>query len=203
MRSNLPANSVVASWWDYGYWITTIANKTTLIDNATLNTTQIQRVGLMFMSPETDAIATLDEFNREGQNRGFSSNVSYVVAFFTFDSSGNDIGYGEEGKWKWMANIAYDNLEEWKTYGNYTLGNDAIDSDGDGQLDQLVASSKGQNTTLYKMMAFGKTKRISTLTYELPDDFPFELVYWSQKGESTPVTAGGVNALVTIWKVKS
>ncbi len=203
MRNNLPANSVVASWWDYGYWITTIANKTTLVDNATLNTTQIKRVGRIFMSPETEAIAILDEFNREAQNRGFSSNVTYVVAFFTFDSQGSDIGYGEEGKWKWMANIAFDNLEEWKTYGNYTLGNDAIDTNGDGQLDQLVENSKGQNTTLYEMMAFGKTKRISSLTYELPDAFPFELVYWSQKGESIPVTAGGINALVTIWKVKS
>jgi asparagine N-glycosylation enzyme membrane subunit Stt3 len=198
MRNNLPADAVVASWWDYGYWITTIANKTTLVDNATLNTTQIKRVGLMFMSPETEATAILDEFNEEAHSRGFSSNVTYVVAFLTFDTQGRDVGYGEEGKWKWMANIAFDNLEEWKTYGNYTLGNDAIDTDGDGQLDQLVDNSKGQNTTLYKMMMWGKSQRVSVTAVE-PEHF--ELVYYSQKGWSTVVTAGSVHALVTVWKV--
>ncbi len=199
MRNNLPANAVVASWWDYGYWITTIANKTTLIDNATLNTSQIKRVGLMFMSPETEAIAVLDELNAEAHSQGFSSNVTYVAAFFTFDSNGNDLGYGEEGKWKWMANIAFDNLTAWKAYGNYTLGRDAIDADGDGRLDTLVDNSKGRNTTLYKLMMLGKKQRVAISAV---DPQHFELIYWSQKGWPTVVTAGSIHALVTVWKVK-
>jgi len=48
--------TVIASWWDYGYWITTIANRTSLADNGTWNSTQIEEIGLMFMSSEEEAI---------------------------------------------------------------------------------------------------------------------------------------------------
>jgi dolichyl-diphosphooligosaccharide--protein glycosyltransferase len=210
MRYNLPSDAVVVAWWDYGYWITTIGNKTTLIDNATLNTTQIGRVGEMFLSPEPRALEILNEFNQKGLRQGFPSisNKTYVVAFFTFYgegvsgvTAGTDIGYGEESKWKWMANIAFDDLNIWKTYGNYTLGKDGIDTDGDGRPDQTVDNINGQNTVLYELMMFGKLQRISSLqpTPEPPEHF--DLVYWSQKGQSSAVTAGGINALVTVWKV--
>lgn len=202
MRYNLPSDAVVASWWDYGYWITAIANKTTLADNATFNITQIKQIGLMFMSTETGALKVLDEFNQFGkeQNKG-SYKVDYVVAFFTFDGSGNDIGYGEESKWRWMANIAFDNLDAWKSFGNSTLGKDGgPDTNGDGKPDSTIDNARGQNTTLYKMMMWGKKQRVSTVTANPLDHF--ELIYWSQKGQSSVVTAGGINALVTVWKVK-
>jgi len=210
MRFNLPQDAVVVSWWDYGYWITMIANKTTLSDNATINATQIGRIGRMFMSPEAEAIQIIDEFNEEGQSRGYPSiaNKTYVVAFFTFyvDQNGQvqDMGYGEESKWRWMANIAFNSLDKWREYGNSTLGRDWVDTNPNGQQDQqdqFPDNPKGQSTTLYKMMMFGKTKRSSSVTFQLPDDFPFELVYWSQKGQSQVVTAGGIHALVTVWKV--
>ncbi len=205
MRYNLPPDAVVVSWWDYGYWITTIANKTTLVDNATLNTTQIARVGEMFMSPETRALEILNQFNQDGLSRGFSSiaDKTYVVAFFTFDGSGNDIGYGEESKWRWMANIAFDNLEIYKTYGNYTLGQDGIDTNQppDGRPDQAVENPKGQNTVLYELIMWGKKQRIQVQPEPVEPEH-FDLVYWSQKGQSTVVTAGGINALVTVWKVE-
>jgi len=201
MRYNLPADAVVASWWDYGYWITTMANKTTLDDNATLNTTQIKKVGLMFLSSETGALNIIDEFNQKGRNRGSSLKLSYVVAFFTFDGSGNDIGYGEESKWRWMANIAFDDLNYWRNFGNSTLGKDGTpDTNQDGQPDSTIDNARGINTTIYKMMMWGKQQRVSTVTANPPDHF--ELVYWSQKGKSQVVTAGGINALVTVWKVK-
>ena len=33
------------SWWDYGYQITAMANRTVLVDNNTWNNTHISRVG--------------------------------------------------------------------------------------------------------------------------------------------------------------
>ena len=33
------------SWWDYGYQITAMANRTILVDNNTWNNTHISRVG--------------------------------------------------------------------------------------------------------------------------------------------------------------
>jgi len=202
IRFNLPSDAVIASWWDYGYWITTISGKTSLVDNATFNQTQIEQVGLMFMSEEITSVEVLDNFTRWGQNRGFSSSVDYVVAFFTFDGNGNDVGYGEESKWRWMANIAFNSLNAHETYGNFTLGRDWYDTSKDGQpaTDELIDNPRGQNTTLYKMMQYGKSKRVTSITAAAPAHF--ELIYWSQKDKSTPVTASGVHALVTLWRVK-
>jgi dolichyl-diphosphooligosaccharide--protein glycosyltransferase len=52
LSKNTEPNAVIASWWDYGYWITTLGNKPTLADNATLNHTRIQSIAKMFVSDE-------------------------------------------------------------------------------------------------------------------------------------------------------
>jgi len=189
MRYQLPPDAVVMSWWDYGYWITTIGNKTTLADNATLNATQIKRIGRMFMSNETEALKIIDEFNQLGRSRGFSSDVTHVVAFFTFDGQGNDVGYGEESKWRWMANIAFDSLDAWKDYGDF---------DEQGNWEDWNAL--GKSTIIYKFLQWGKKQRGIQVEATQPEHF--ELVYWSQKDKTTAVTAGGIHALVTVWKVK-
>ena len=41
-------NAKVMSWWDYGYQITAMANRTILVDNNTWNNTHISRVGQVF-----------------------------------------------------------------------------------------------------------------------------------------------------------
>jgi len=205
MRYNLPADAVVASWWDYGYWITTIADRRSLVDNATWNTTQIEQVGLMFMSNEDGALEVIDRFNKMGESRGSSSRVDYVVAFFTFDGQGNDVGYGEESKWRWMANIAERNLTANQRYGNFTLGRDWSDKTDTGtrgqpDSDELIDNPLGQNTTMFKMMQWAKKQRVTSITANEP--VHFELIYWSQQGISTVITASGIHALVTVWKVR-
>ena len=43
---------VVASWWDYGYWISGNSNTTILVDNATMNSTKIGNIGcLLVLNP--------------------------------------------------------------------------------------------------------------------------------------------------------
>ena len=54
MSKNTPKDSVVASWWDYGYWITSLGNRTSLADNATINSTRIESIAKMFISPEQE-----------------------------------------------------------------------------------------------------------------------------------------------------
>lgn len=41
----LVQDAKVMSWWDYGYQITAMANRTILVDNNTWNNTHISRVG--------------------------------------------------------------------------------------------------------------------------------------------------------------
>jgi len=60
LKNNTPADAVIFSWWDYGYWIQTLGERTTLVDNATLITWQIEKVAKTFMSPSYDAWVILD-----------------------------------------------------------------------------------------------------------------------------------------------
>jgi dolichyl-diphosphooligosaccharide--protein glycosyltransferase len=147
MRINMNETDVVAAWWDYGYWITTVGNKTTLADNGTVNSTQISMIGQMFMSNETEAIKFLTDYD-----------VDYIVVFYTFATDGSsntiyDAGYGDESKWRWMARIG--GLDD-ENYGNYTLGMDWIDTNENGQADddELIANELGKNTVVYKLMHY-------------------------------------------------
>ncbi|MCS5622617.1 MAG: hypothetical protein NZ735_01470, partial [Candidatus Marinimicrobia bacterium] len=44
LKENTPNDAVIASWWDYGYWISTLAERKTLADNATLLDWQIRKL---------------------------------------------------------------------------------------------------------------------------------------------------------------
>ena len=50
LKYNTPENAIIASWWDYGYWITALSDRTTLVDNATLNDWQIKKVAYSLMT---------------------------------------------------------------------------------------------------------------------------------------------------------
>jgi len=181
MRVNLQPTDVVASWWDYGYWIRTIGNVTTLADNSTWNSTQIAQIGKMLLSNETEALEILRKYN-----------ASYVVVFTTFTSDGSDVGWGDEGKWRWMARIAF-GLEKESEYGNVT--------------EQGVWSwnAKGQNTVIYKLMTYGKKDvlRDVAAVQELPLEplQHFEKAYFSQTYE-TRKAYGGAIPLVCVYRVK-
>ena len=177
MRENEDVK-IVASWWDYGYWITTIANKTTLADNGTINTTQIMMVAEMFMSPEDEAVDILKKYN-----------VTHVLVFTPVDSEGRDLPWGEAGKFGWMIKIARLNESRYVT--------------GDGQW-----TDYGKNTTLYKMMIYGKYNRVpngQVAQQQLQELFDrwgpfnerFDLAYYS-KGPAV----GQYHALVLVYEVK-
>ena len=53
IKQNTPEDAVIASWWDYGYWITTLSERTTLADNATLIDWQINKLAYtLITSPD-------------------------------------------------------------------------------------------------------------------------------------------------------
>merc|ERR1711998_654512 len=55
LRDNTPEDSRVMSWWDYGYQITGIANRTTIADGNTWNHEHIATLGRALTSPLKDA----------------------------------------------------------------------------------------------------------------------------------------------------
>ncbi|MGD0330278.1 MAG: STT3 domain-containing protein [Nitrososphaeria archaeon] len=104
IRENTPQDAVIISWWDYGYWIRVVGNRTTLIDNATLNATKIALVGQMYMSNETEAIKLIKELV---PNRTSIYVVVYAVTYQELEQGLYLIGGGgDESKYVWMAKIA-------------------------------------------------------------------------------------------------
>ncbi|MCS7104551.1 MAG: hypothetical protein NZ954_03190 [Thermofilaceae archaeon] len=73
INANVPANSVIATWWDYGYWISVNTGKNSTCDNATIDTKQIQKIARAFLSSEEEALRIFRELN-----------VSYVVVYEPF-----------------------------------------------------------------------------------------------------------------------
>ncbi|TVU35136.1 hypothetical protein EJB05_17007 [Eragrostis curvula] len=55
LRHNTEVDDKVASWWDYGYQTTAMANRTVIVDNNTWNDTHIATVGTAMSSPEKEA----------------------------------------------------------------------------------------------------------------------------------------------------
>lgn len=52
LRENTADNARVMSWWDYGYQIAGMANRTTLVDNNTWNNSHIALVEKFFKQYE-------------------------------------------------------------------------------------------------------------------------------------------------------
>ncbi len=55
LREKTPADARVMAWWDYGYQITGIANRTTIADGNTWNHEHIALLGRILTGPEKDA----------------------------------------------------------------------------------------------------------------------------------------------------
>ena len=55
LKENTSKDDVIASWWDYGYWISTLSERKTLADNSTLLDWQIGKIARVFMSNPDDA----------------------------------------------------------------------------------------------------------------------------------------------------
>jgi len=53
VKENTPKDAVIAAWWDYGYWISTLGERKTLADNATLLDWQIRKTAsTLFSTPD-------------------------------------------------------------------------------------------------------------------------------------------------------
>ena len=65
IKTNTPQDSVIAAWWDYCYWITTMSERTTLADNATIDHKQIKKIATLFLSTPDEAWYMLQEMDSD------------------------------------------------------------------------------------------------------------------------------------------
>lgn len=92
LRMNTPEDSKVMAWWDYGYQIGGMADRTTLVDNNTWNNTHIATVGKAMCSNEKTAYKIMRQHD-----------VQYVLVIF-----GGVVGYSGDdlNKFLWMVRIS-------------------------------------------------------------------------------------------------
>ena len=105
IKNNTPENSVIASWWDYGYWIQTIANRASIADNSTLIDHRISTIAKIFFESPDDAWKSLNELEAD-----------YFIIFISGENTnlltkdGQSIfllnGGGDESKKFWFTKIA-------------------------------------------------------------------------------------------------
>jgi dolichyl-diphosphooligosaccharide--protein glycosyltransferase len=219
IKNNIPSNNVVVAWWDYGDWLSDIGNVTTLCDNTTYNSTQIGNVGLIMMGNENQSMMMLNHY----ENYNNPGRVNYILVFVVLaieqSSSGTysavPAGYGDEGKFVWMARISgtYEQqyikegymgtsqgLTEWKdetSFGNYS-------SSGQWQW-----FSQGENCTLNELMYDAAATYCSQLsssgfsvspswTATMPTYFTTVQIFGSN---ISPYQYGGLVPLVALYKI--
>lgn len=117
LRQNTGENDKVMSWWDYGYQISGMANRTVIVDNNTWNNTHIATVGKAMNSPEDVSYKVVRKLD-----------VDYVLVVF-----GGVIGYSSDdiNKFLWMVRISgsvdktVKEADYLSPYGGYTVDDSA------------------------------------------------------------------------------
>jgi dolichyl-diphosphooligosaccharide--protein glycosyltransferase len=158
-QDNLQSTTVVCAWWDYGYWLSILGNVTSLADNATVNGTQIENIGFIFMAPEDQSMKMLALYNAKyilvftvlaiGQS---SDGTSYVV---------QPAGYGDEGKWMWMARISGQARDRFIQTGFISTELAWTDETTFGNTSQTGTwqwNDVGKNSTVYKLLSWAKQR---------------------------------------------
>jgi dolichyl-diphosphooligosaccharide--protein glycosyltransferase len=214
LRSNLGpkpiGEKVVCSWWDYGYWLSILGNVTSLADNATINATQIENIGFIFMANETQALKMLKLYD-----------AKYILVFTTLglgQSQGQYYatwaGYGDEGKWMWMARISgqarddfiykYHFLDENSAWTNETMFGAYNTNTSKWEWNDM-----GKGTTIYKLMSWAKQLWCNQNQIS-PDEAGVEPQYFVPEFISgltlTPSDAssnyGGIIPLVCLYRIE-
>jgi dolichyl-diphosphooligosaccharide---protein glycosyltransferase len=165
-----PANSTFASWWDYGYWIGVMGNRTSLADNATINETQIAMIGRVLMSSPQESLTLLKQMHdptyllifiagsySSGTSQTGESQTEY---FITVQAPYPTPGGGDESKKQWFLRIG--NTLCNPACFNETNGNNALFEPDDFTPTPYFWA----NTTLGKIMPFVDTEEYIQYPYQ-------------------------------------
>ena len=112
IKNNTPEDSVIASWWDYGYWIQTKGERASLADNATISTERIIKLAEIFLSSPDKSWKELQALEAD-----------YFVIFISgqrYNVDGHDnqplyslLGGADESKKQWFMRIANEPLNKY------------------------------------------------------------------------------------------
>jgi dolichyl-diphosphooligosaccharide---protein glycosyltransferase len=215
MKSNVQSTDAVVMWWDYGNWLTDLGNVTSFADNTTVNSTQIENVGFIFMGNENQSMAMLNTY---GQSR-----VKYIAVFevlqVSTSSSGTSsyivspAGYGDEGKWVWMARISGQAQTRLIDQGYMNPAKAWTNESQFGESDPTTGrwqwNDQGLNCTVFELLNYAEVHYANTMTSlgvnVSPDQTTtvptyFKFAYFA--GEQTsPTQYSGLVPIIAIYEI--
>ena len=180
IKNNTPEESVVAAWWDYGYWISTMSDRATLTDNATLDSKKIQKTAKILLESPDDAWRSLKEMDAD-----------YVVVFVAgqmIDKIDGEALYllnggGDESKKQWFMRIAgepevkflhSDGISGTDHFWNNSLLGKLFPFSPIVYVDPLIAEIQSETYQPGFMPIY-----VKDIKYPVNDDGPFRYVYGS------------------------
>jgi dolichyl-diphosphooligosaccharide--protein glycosyltransferase len=177
ISKNTTEGSVIASWWDYGYWITTLGNRTSLADNATINQTRIESIAKMFMSPEEEGLKIANKLKAD-----------YILVYVVgqklpaFDPNNNSPIFvlgtgGDESKKHWFIKI-----------GGFN-NSDFLESNGETPKQRYWDSLLGHMMPFRPIGFFNPTNGMVAPEYQ-PNSIPFYVkdIKYPKGNSSQPLT---------------
>jgi dolichyl-diphosphooligosaccharide--protein glycosyltransferase len=219
LKTNVPSTDVVVSWWDYGFWLSYLGNVTTLNDNTTENSTQIENVGFIMMGNENESMHMLNTY--DGANN--PGRVRYILVFTVLQisqsSSGSSSyvaspsGYGDEGKWSWMASISGEAKDRLIQEGYMDPATAWTDQTTFGSSNpttgKWVWNDQGENCTIYELMNYAEVQycnQMEQLGYSIsPDATTTVPTYFTEADigglTTSPFQYGGLVPLVAIYSI--
>ena len=199
LKTNTDEDAKILSWWDYGYWIGALGDRTTYADNATLDIQIIKKTAQIFYSSPDDAWKEL-----------VAIDADYVLIWITADKvlSSNQtpmyllgVGGGDESKRFWFAQVADVPLDKY-FFDDLLSGPDAFWHDT--LLGKMIPFSPEiyadpVNEKTYNQYRSGTVGvYVEDHKFSSDEDSPLELVYTSPSFDRID---DGEMSMVLIYKV--
>ena len=202
IAKDTPKNAIIAAWWDYGYWITTLGNKTSLADNATINQTRIATIAKMFIDQKENGIKIAQDLKADYI-------VVYVVAQRFTLANGTSFyvlgSGGDESKKQWFMKIGGFDTTNYLQMDGFTATSRFWDTTLLGQLipfTPVLYAQGGQLSNLQPNYSPGTValylKHVKFPTGPNPGTQPLSLVYSSPSFQSN---GPGLVFAVLVYKV--
>ncbi len=216
LQNNAQPTDVCVMWWDYGNWLSDLGNVTSLADNTTVNSTQIANIGFTFMGNENQSLTMLSTY---GQDRVKYIAVFTVLGMSPSDQSGTSFiaypaGYGDEGKWVWMAKISGQDKDRFVRDGfigaNEMWTNETSFGSQSTSSNQWQWNDRGLNCTVEELMSYAEVTYANAITsggtYTVTPDHQattptyFKPAYFAGINVA-PNTYGGLVPIIAIYAI--
>ena len=185
IKNNTPEESVIGSWWDYGYWIQTIANRATLADNSTVIDHRIKTIAKIFFESPDDAWKSLQLMETD---YFIILVAAEKLPFQTSESEDLFLvhGGGDESKKYWFAKIAGVEMNEYFYQDNFSGTNNFWSNTFLGKIIpyQLYGYANPQTNQFSTEFYPGWIAIYTKQNKFLDNNEPFHLVYSSSSYDS-------------------